>query len=114
MPRPVSLGLQQSHRVTLENGLVRETHIRPLGAVTATPLTLRAYDPFYYVDYQLVGDVRIIGRDDCSVAITPPDLNAAYSLVDELLYGRPAGDLEENFPEVGQSFADTIVVTCAS
>jgi hypothetical protein len=42
------------------------------------------------------------------------DLNAAYSLVDELLYGRPASDVgpDEAFPEVGEAFSDTVVVTC--
>jgi ABC-type uncharacterized transport system substrate-binding protein len=112
----VELGARENHSVTLEDGLVRETHIRPLSGLTDAPLTIRAYDPFYYVDYQLAGPVRVIGSDNCTVEVTPPDLNEAYSLVDELLYGRPASDVgpDEAFPEVGREFADTIVVQCAS
>lgn len=112
----VQLGERHSHSVTLEDGLVHETHIRPLPDVSDAPLTIRAYDPFYYVDYQLAGPVRVIGSDNCTVEVTPPNLNDAYSLVDELLYGRPASDVgpDEAFPEVGREFADTIVVQCAS
>ena len=110
------LGDRIQHSVTMENGQVRETHIRPLPTATDAPLTVRAYDPFYYVDYQLIGPVRISGRDDCTVEVTPPNLNDAYSLVDELLYGRPASDVgpEEAFPEVGLEFSDRIDVTCAA
>jgi hypothetical protein len=48
--------------------------------------------------------------------VQQPDLNAAYSLVDEFLYGRPAADVgaEEQLPEVGLQFAETIFVTCGT
>jgi hypothetical protein len=73
------------------------------------------YDPFYYVAYELIGAVTIKGRDDCEALITPANLDAAYTLVEEVLYGRPASDVgaDEEFPEVGVAFADTINVTCA-
>jgi hypothetical protein len=59
--------------------------------------------------------VNIVGRDDCEVLVAPANLDAAYTLVEELLYGRPASDVgvDEEFPEVGVAFADTIEVTCA-
>lgn len=107
-----------SHQMTYEGGIVRETHIRPIASVVdpTEPLVIRAYDPFYYVAYDLSGPVRIIGRDDCQAAVTPPDLDAAYSLVEKLLYGRPADDVgpDEYFPAVGVEFAATIDVSCAS
>ncbi len=113
----LALAPKQDHGMTFADGLVTEEHAR---AVTVAdpdaPLTIRVYDPFYYVAYQLAGPVKILGRDDCEAAITPPNLDRAYSLVEELLYGRPASDVgpDEEFPEVGIEFAETITVTCAA
>ena len=110
------LGPRAAHTMAYEDGIVRESHARPFAvADPAAPLTIRVYDPFYYVAYQLAGPVRVLGRDDCDVTITQPNLDRAYSLVEELLYGRPAGDVgpDEEFPEVGVEFAETITVTCA-
>lgn len=110
----VTLGPRAEHKMTYSEGLVAETHTRPLVNAGGGPLTVRVYDPFYYTAYELVGPVQIEGRDDCTATVTPPDLNSAYSLVDELLYGRPASDVgaDEQFPEVGVEFAETITVTC--
>ncbi|MEY1556200.1 DUF1007 family protein [Yoonia sp. R2331] len=113
----LGLAPKQDHTMTFEDGLVREMHSRAVTiADPAAPLNIRVYDPFYYVAYQLAAPVQITGRDDCTAAITPPNLDRAYSLVEELLYGRPAGDVgpDEEFPEVGVEFAETITVTCAA
>jgi len=75
---------------------------------------VQVYDPFYYVAYEIVGDIGLTGGDGCVAQYQKADLNAAYSLVDELLYGRPASDVgpDEQFPEVGVAFADTVTVSC--
>ncbi|MCB5200261.1 DUF1007 family protein [Loktanella sp. TSTF-M6] len=106
---------KQDHRMVFENGLVREVHTRPLDpGLTGDPLTVRVYDPYYYVAYDLLEPVNITGTDQCSSAVTPPDLHNAYALVEELLYGRPASDVgpDEEFPAVGVEFAATITITC--
>ena len=114
----VPLAGRINHTMTFENGIVREVHTRPIQAVPNVndPITIRVYDPFYYVAYELIGRVQTEGRDDCTSLITPANLDAAYTLVEELLYGRPASDVgaDEEFPEVGIAFADTIEITCAS
>jgi ABC-type uncharacterized transport system substrate-binding protein len=114
--RSLPLAEKRDHAMVYQDGLLRETHLRPVAELAdrAAALEILAYDPGFYIAYSLVGNVRIEGRDDCSATVQPADLNAAYSLVDELLYGRPASDVgpEEDFPEVGRSFADTVVVTC--
>lgn len=111
------LAPRTNHTMTFEGGIVREMHRRQIAASVDPdgPITIRAYDPFYYVAYDLVGAVGIVGRDDCEALIAPANLDAAYTLVEELLYGRPAGDVgpDEEFPEVGVAFADTIEVSCA-
>ncbi len=110
----VALAPRINHTMIYVDGIVRETHTRPLVATSDAPLTVQVYDPFYYVAYELAGPVTIAGRNDCTALITEPDLNRAYSLVDELLYGRPASDVgaDEQFPEVGVEFAQTIQVIC--
>lgn len=113
----IQLAPRTNHTMVFEDGIVREMHRRPIPALNdpTAPITIRAYDPFYYVAYDLVGAVQIEGRDNCEALITPANLDAAYTLVEELLYGRPAADVgaDEQFPEVGVAFADTIEVTCA-
>jgi len=115
--RDITLGPRAEHTASYVDGLVVETHIRPItGTVDPdSDLNLRVYDRFYYVAYEVNGPVTIQGRAGCRAGIIPPDLNAAYSLVDELLYGRPASDVgaDEQFPEVGVEFAETVVISCA-
>lgn len=111
------LGDKRDHRMTFTDGVFHEVHLRPVVALEDrdAPLIVRAYDPTYYIAYDLIGEVEIVGRDDCAVEIVRADLDAAYTMVEELLYGRPASDVgpDEYFPEVGQAFADTVTVTCA-
>lgn len=113
----VALGERTQHTMTYSEGLIRETHVRPIlaGTNTSDPLVVRVYDPFYYISYSLNGAVTFEGIDTCAAAITAPDLNAAYSLVEELLYGRAASDVgaDEEFPKVGIEFAETITISCA-
>jgi len=112
----LALGPREQASAELRNGRVRETHFRPLAtpADAATPVLVQVYDPFYYVAYEIVGDIGLTGGDGCVAQYQKADLNAAYSLVDELLYGRPASDVgpDEQFPEVGVAFADTVTVSC--
>lgn len=111
-----ALGPRTAHSMTYSDGLIREIHQRPIVSLPEgdADLTVRVYDPFYYVSYSLNGPVLIEGADNCSAIVIPPDLNAAYSLAEELLYGRPASDVgaDEAFPEIGAEFAETITIKC--
>jgi len=113
---PLALGARAEPGVTFDAGRVAESHYRPLAQplpVTA-PVAVQVYDPFYYVAYAVVAPITLTGGDGCATTYQAADLNSAYALVDELLYGRPASDLgpDEQFPEVGQAFADTVMLTC--
>ena len=59
----------------------------------------------------LVGEVKVDGP--CRATQIPADLDAAYTLVEELLYVIPSSDIEEAYPEVGEAFADTVTLSCA-
>jgi ABC-type uncharacterized transport system substrate-binding protein len=115
---PLRLGPRQDHHATLEDGLVVEHVLMPLAdpVDASVAVDVRVYDPFYYIAYSVVGDLVVTGDPNCRASYRPADLNAAYALVDELLYGRPASDVgpDEQFPEVGVHFADTVTLTCAT
>jgi ABC-type uncharacterized transport system substrate-binding protein len=112
----VTLGARSEASVDYVDGRVIERHFRPLAEPldASAPLTVQVYDPFYYVAYEISPDITLAGGEGCGAELRKADLNAAYSLVDELLYGRPASDVgpDEYFPEVGEAFADTVFVTC--
>ncbi len=115
--RPLALAAPQQQRVDYVNGRVHEIHVRPLRqpADPSRPVDVQVYDPYYYVAYEVVGDIGLIGRAGCEIRYTPADLMSAYALVEELLFGRPAYDVgpDEDFPAVGDAFADTVTVQCA-
>ncbi|MEL6884927.1 MAG: DUF1007 family protein [Pseudomonadota bacterium] len=106
---PVGLGPPEGRGVSVENGLITSTHFRALTG-PADGLVVKAFDPTFYTAYDLKGSVQVDGP--CNATIIPADLDAAYSLVEELLYATPAAQAEEQYPEVGEAFADTVTLTC--
>lgn len=113
---PLALGPREDASVDYRDGVVIERHYRPLlEPVDASwPLAVQVYDPYYYVAYEIAPDIPISGVAGCSAELRKADLDAAYSMVEELLYGRQASDVgpDEAFPMVGEAFADTVFVTC--
>ncbi|WP_415403677.1 DUF1007 family protein [Tateyamaria sp. SN3-11] len=107
---PVKLGAPEGRGVEVTNGQITSTHFRPASA-PADGVVIKAFDPTFYTAYTLVGEVQIDGP--CRATQIPADLDAAYTLVEELLYVTPSSDLEEGYPEVGEAFADTVTLSCA-
>lgn len=108
---PVSLGPPEGRGVSVKNGLITSVHYRAAsGAMDG--VVIKAFDPTFYTAYSLVGPVEVDAA--CSVTVEAPDLDAAYTKVEELLYATPSGDAEADFPEVGEAFADTVRVSCPS
>ena len=109
---PITLGPPEGRGLAIEDARIVSTHYRPLvEPVAASGVILRAYDPTFYTAYDLTRGVTVDG--ECSVEVTPADLNEAYTLVEEMLYAIPASQQEDAFPEVGEAFADTVVLQCA-
>ena len=106
---PVALGPPQGRGVSVKRGLITSTHFRAASG-PADGLVVKAYDPTFYTAYSLVGKVEVDGP--CRAAVVPADLDAAYSLVEELLYATPTAEAEDSYPEVGEAFADTVTLSC--
>ena len=108
------LGPPQPAGTLVEQGRIVTTHLRPLIDPVAleAPIEVAAYDPTYYTAYEVTGNVAVEGREDCTAEIEKADLNAAYDMLEELLFGRPQAELEMNFPEVGEAFADKVLLKC--
>ncbi len=110
----LALGPPQPLTTAVEEGRIVTTHRRQLRAPVAagTVVEIAAYDPTYYTAYEVTGAVAVEGRDDCQIEVAKADLNAAYDLLEELLFGRPQAEVEANFPAVGAAFADKVFVEC--
>jgi ABC-type uncharacterized transport system substrate-binding protein len=106
----VILGPPQPLGTSVENGLVTTRHFRAASG-PADGLVIKAFDPTFYTAYSLVGPVTVEGP--CTINFEPADLDAAYTLVEELLYAIPAAQAEAEYPEVGEAFADSVTLACA-
>ncbi|OIQ26867.1 MAG: polyphosphate kinase [Alphaproteobacteria bacterium MedPE-SWcel] len=116
----LGLGAPQHLSTEVVDGVITTRHRRVLTAAAPVPaaaapvpaagVTLRAYDPTYYTAYEVSGGVTVSGP--CTATVTAPDLDRAYTLVEELLYAMPADQAEDAYPEVGRAFATTVMLEC--
>ncbi|NCO21612.1 MAG: DUF1007 family protein [Rhodobacterales bacterium] len=115
---PLALSAPAMPRIALEAGRIISTHLRLLETplvMGETPVHLRTFDPTYYASFDLSLTPRIEGGGTCDLAVIPPDTDAATQMLENLL-GRPAASFSESedFPEVGETFADTLRLSCAA
>lgn len=113
---PLTLGPPTDYTTTVEDGRIVTTHTRTVAeAPDAARVTVKAYDPTFYTAYEVSRGVTVEGGAGCTAEVIPADLDAAYTMLEELLYGpRSAEYGEDSFPEVGEAFADEVRLTCAS
>ncbi|WP_375691120.1 DUF1007 family protein [Pseudooceanicola sp. LIPI14-2-Ac024] len=104
----LAFGPPEPRGTEVAGGRITTHHYRPLAAPGPRQLDLRAYDPTFYTGYDLTGGVKV--PEGCEVAITPADLDAARARAERELAGRP--ETIEDYPEVGDAFADTATVRC--
>lgn len=112
---PVPLGPRRDHQVTVADGRLVETHLRPLSApvdAAAAPVTIENYDPYYYVAYTVLPDIAVAAP--CEAMLRPADLLTAQAEVDRIF-----GELdiagagpEVQLPPVGYAFTDRVEVRC--
>ena len=110
----ITLGGATQATAELIDGRLLTTHIRyfdkPLD-MTKGDISLRVYDPTYYTAYTLDLGAEVINRKTCEMTQIPADLGKAYDIVENLLYG---SSTQDDYPAVGEHFADTLTLTCAS
>lgn len=107
----VDLGPPEGRGIKVEDGLITSTHFRAATG-PADGLVIKAFDPTFYTAYSLIGPVDV--TEACNASIQPADLDAAYTMVEELLYATPSSQSEDDYPQVGEAFADTVLVSCKS
>ena len=114
----IALAGPQKHMVDYKDGRVITTHIRPLKKrfrPSAKGITAKVFDPTYFVAYDMRIDPKIEGGKGCKFKINRADIRAAMAKVDKDYFGPGAKEYaEDDYPEVGELFADTVTLTCAS
>ena len=105
---PVELAHPEGRGTDVVAGRIITRHFRSF-APQEGEVIVKAYDPTFYTAYDLEGGVSV--PDACSLTIQPADLDRAYTMVEEALYKNPAMP-DDEFPEVGEAFADTVQVSC--
>lgn len=100
----------------LTDGRIVTSHLRALEEPVDPgkgPVVLRLFDPSFYTAYSASLPAQIEGRDGCTAEIVRPDLDAAYAFLETALENQTA-DVEQDYPEVGEVFAEEVHLTCAS
>jgi ABC-type uncharacterized transport system substrate-binding protein len=114
----LTLSAPSEFTASYAEGKLSSTHLRrfvPAVDIGQVPLVLQSYDPGFYSAYAVVGQPLLTGRTDCTVAVIAPDTDAADDALLAQLAAVPADiDLEMQFPDVGASYADQVVVTCSA
>jgi ABC-type uncharacterized transport system substrate-binding protein len=113
---PLVLGPPRDPVTTMEEGRIVTTHTRSVeGDAPASAVSVKAYDPTFYTAYEIDRGVTLEGGTGCEAALVPANLDAAYTMLEELLYGPRSSEWsEDDFPEVGEAFADEVRLSCAS
>ncbi len=113
--RAVKLSRPVQPTAELNDGRLYTSHIRTLKTpidVAQNTLSLKVYDESYYSAYTLDLGAEILNRAGCEMEQIPADLGKAYDVVEQLLYG-DTSNAEDNYPAVGENFADTLTLSCA-
>lgn len=104
----VTLGPPEALSVRMENGQIVTRHRRPVTPVRPGKMTVRAYDPSYYAALSMTGAMELPAG--CVGSVTEADEAAADEQVEDL--GNTADEGFFDAVEVGQYYADRLVVTC--
>lgn len=116
----VPLDRPVDHAARFEDGRIVTSHTRPLTAPVdpaGETLVARAYDPTYFVAYDVPTVPVVEGRDDCNVTRDAADREAAQrEYGDQLAAIDTTGDPfeEVELPDIGILFADAFRLTCGA
>ena len=115
--QPLEFGAPSAVSLDLtETGQIETTHIRPVsGGDQGDALIASIYDQAFYIAFEMNLPTEITGREDCDAQLRRADLDEAYAALDAALQEiGGAVNEEDNFPEIGNIFADRVEVTCSA
>ena len=105
----LDLGAPRHLETSVSGGIITTRHSRSLQGPAMGAL-VQIYDPSFYTAYE-VGD-RVEVEGGCWAVIHPADIESAYDNLEEILFNTPSRDQDTDFPEVGESFADKVMLKC--
>ena len=113
---PLALSPPIAEPAEVQGGQVVSRHRRRL-AQPADPqagdLSIRVYDPEFYVAYTIAVPPAMEGASPCAARVYGPDLEAANAVLEAALAEQMGStDLELNFPMVGAHFAEEVRLVC--
>jgi ABC-type uncharacterized transport system substrate-binding protein len=109
--RALELGPPEPRRSAFEDGMITTSHFRAIKAAGKGPFMIQAYDPTYYTAYDLGLGVGM--ANGCTAEVIAPDIGAAETRLKAELAKLPK-DAELNFPEVGDVFAEKVMLRCGA
>lgn len=107
----LALSPPRDNQVRYEDGRIISRFLRDLvrPADPAKTITVRNFDPGYYIEYSVLH----AQAEGCRTEVLSPDLSAADQALQAELAKLPIGqDAEAEFPAVGALFAQKVLVTC--
>lgn len=107
----------EDHVARYDAGRIVTEHTRPLTvpATVTGGVVARAYDPTYFVAYDVPSLPTITGRDDCTVTRDAADrAEAQEKYAEDLAKVDQSGDpfAVVDLPDIGILFADAFEITC--
>lgn len=110
----LALSGPQEPRGDLRDGRVVFSHTRRVTGAPTGEVALSVYDPTYYTYYELLPAPVLATPSACALRVVPADLGAARRLMDQALSLLSEDELmnEDNLPELGEAFADVVLLTC--
>lgn len=115
--RALSLSRPVEWTAGFQDGKIITTHVRALSAPMDprdAEVVLRLYDPSFYTAYTAVDTQLVQGTTECTAEAAGFDTDAAYAYLQAKLDEAEAkgADVELDFPEVGEAFADEVRLIC--
>jgi ABC-type uncharacterized transport system substrate-binding protein len=114
---PVALDGPSDWAAEWENGRATSIHTRLLKTplvVNDEALTIRPYDPDFYVDYSVTEQPKFAGRDDCKAQIWEPDPEAIPQQLADAVAELSASMTPEEagLPAVGKLYSESEEIKC--
>lgn len=114
---PLELGPPTDWAADWRNGEAVSVHTRALAEpveVEAQALTLRAFDPIFYVAYSIAALPVFTGREDCRAALVSPDTSKIGADLAEAIAALPpeVDPKEAGLGEVGRLYAEELRISC--